>query len=117
MKSIMILVVLFGLGLHADRVKKTVTVCSEEATITELREYAKTHSIDKVKGGVELELWLMSHNCKIIDNKTEIEVLDYTGKKNQILKIRLKKTGDIVYGMNKGIQIEQPGQKNVIYKF
>lgn len=115
MRFIAVLVVLFALGLHADRVKKTLAVCASEKSVVELAEYSKVHPVEEDALG--MGLWLMKHDCKIIDNKTEIEVLDYTGKKKEIVKIRLKKTGDVVFGQSKGIQIEQPGQKNVIYKF
>ena len=115
MKFLVVLVVIFGLGLHADRVKKTSTVCTSLESVVQLVEYTKVHPVSEDALG--MELWLMNHECKIIDSKTEIEVLDYTGKKQEILKMRLKKTGEVVFGLSKGIQIEQPGQKNVIYKF
>ncbi|PHR59434.1 MAG: hypothetical protein COA44_00380 [Arcobacter sp.] len=115
MKHILLLSILLALSLEADYVKKTIGVCSSQETLLELNEYSKTHLLEK--GGLELELWLMSHDCKIIDKNTQVEVLDYTGKKTEILKVLLKKTGDIVYTLNKGIQIEQPGQDNIIYKF
>ena len=115
MRFALILMILLGLELSADRVKKTMSVCSEEATVLELMEYKEAKKMSE--DGLNLELWLMSHNCKIIDKKTEVEVLDYTGKKKEIVKIMLKKTGEVVYGLSKAIEIEQPGQKNVIYKF
>ena len=115
MRFIAVLVVLFWLGLQADRIKKTLVVCSSIESVVELKEYSKEHSMKE--DALDMELWLMNHECKIIDSKTEIEVLDYTGNKKEILKIRLKKTGEVVFGLSKGIQIEQPGQKNVIYKF
>ena len=115
MRHILILTVLLGLSLHADFVKKTIAVCALEETVAELKEYSKEHVVEK--GGLELELWLLNHDCKVIDKKTAIEVLDYTGKKTEVLKLMLKKTGEVVYTQNKGIEIEQPGQKNVIYKF
>lgn len=115
MKITLLLSILLALSLQADYVKKTIGVCSSAETLLELEKYSKTHILEK--GGLELEMWMMSHDCKIIDKKTKIEVLDYTGKRTEVLKVLLKKTGDIVYTLNKGIQIEQPGQKNVIYKF
>jgi hypothetical protein len=115
MRFLVILMFLFGLDLCADRVKETAAVCMSAETIAELREYRDVQK--RVKDTLDLELWLMAHDCKIIDKKTEIEVLDYTGKKKEIVKIQLKKTGEVVYGLSKAIQIEQPGQKNVIYKF
>jgi len=107
--------VLFGPDLFADRVKETAAVCMSAETIAELREYRDVQK--HAKDSLDMELWLMKHDCKIIDKKTEIEVLDYTGKKKDVVKIQLKKTGEVVYGLSKAIQIEQPGQKNVIYKF
>ena len=115
MKYIAMLTILLTAGLYADYVKKTMAVCDEVQTVIELQEYRDTHKASK--DAVEIELWLMSHNCRIIDRKTAIEVLDYTGKRENVLKIKLKATGAVVYGLNKGIQIEQPGQKNVIMKF
>ena len=115
MRFIAVLVVLFALGLQADRVIKTAVVCTSAETVTQLKEYRKAHQGQK--DGFDMELWLMSHDCKVIDKKTEIEVLDYTGKQREIVKIQLKKTGEVVFGLSKAIQIEQPGQKNVIYKF
>jgi len=115
MKCIAIVTILLGTSLCADYLRETMAVCDEATTLTQLQGYSKTHKVSK--DSVEMEMWLMSHNCKVIDRKTEIEVLDYTGKKTEILKIKLKKTGAVVYGFNKGIQIEQPGQKNVIMKF
>jgi len=111
----LLLSILCALSLQADYVKETTGACAEEETLLELEEYAKTHFLKK--GGLEIELWMISHDCKIIDRNTKIEVLDYTGKKTEILKILLKKTGDIVFTNNKNIQIEQPGQDNIIYKF
>jgi hypothetical protein len=107
--------VFFGMNLLADRVKETAAVCMSAETIAELREYRDVQK--HVKDSLDMELWLMSHDCKVIDKKTEIEVLDYTSKQKEIVKIQLKKTGEVVYGLSKAIQIEQPGQKNVIYKF
>ena len=115
MKYALLLTLLLGLNVQADYIKKTIGACKEKATVLELKDYTKEHALEK--GGLELELWLMNHECTVLDKKTQIEVLDYTGKKEEVLKILLKKTGDIVYSLNKGIQIEQPGQKNVIYKF
>lgn len=115
MKTILIVMILLGLDLSADYVQKTIVVCASEKTFTEVLEYSKDHVMEK--GGLDIELWLMNHECKIIDKKTEIEVLDYTGKTMEFLKLKLKKTGEIVYSRKHGVQIEQPGQKNVIYKF
>lgn len=115
MKYILILTILLGLNLHADYIKKTIAACKAESTIVELQEYAKKHKIEK--GDLELELWLMNHECQIIDKKTKIEVLGYTGKKSDVVKLLLKETRDVLYTHTKGVQIEQPGQKNVIYKF
>ena len=115
MRYTLLLTLFLGLSLQADYVKKTIGACSSVEALLELQEYKKEHVLEK--GGLELEMCLMSHDCKIIDKKTQIEVLDYTGKKTEVLKIMLKKSGDVVYTINKGIQIEQPGQKNVIYKF
>jgi hypothetical protein len=115
MKYILVIVLILGLNVSADYVKKTVAVCADAKTVEELHQYAQVHATDK--DGLELELWLMSHNCKIIDKNTKIKVLEYTGKYKGVLKIKLKKTGEVVYGLNKGIQIEQPGQKNIILKF
>jgi hypothetical protein len=108
-------VLFFGMGLFADRVKETAAVCSSAETMAQLREYREAKKL--TNDSMDMELWLMGHNCKIIDKNTEIEVLDYTGKTKDILKIQLKKTGEVVYGLSKAIQIEQPGQKNIIYKF
>ena len=115
MRYFLMIMVFFGMDLCADRVIKTAAVCASAETVSQLREYREAHEGEE--GGLDMELWLMSHDCKIIDKKTEIEVLDYTGKKKEIVKIQLKKTGEVVYGMSKAIQIEQPGQKNIIYKF
>jgi len=115
MKYTFIISILLGLSLQADYVKETIGVCSSAETLTELSEYSETHLLEK--GGLELELWLMQHECMLIDKKTHIEVLNYTGKKTEVLKILLKKTNDIVYAFSKGIQIEQPGQENILYKF
>ncbi len=115
MKYIGIISLLLGLELSADYVKKTIAVCSDKDKVFELREFAKKENIDK--GGVEVELWLMNHECRVIDNKTRIEVLEYKGKEQEVLKLLLKDSGDIVYAPNRGIQIEQPGQKDIIYKF
>ena len=114
-KFALILMTLFGLELSADYVKKTAIACSEEETIRTLNDSVDAKTI--AQNGLEMELWLMKNNCKVIDKKTQIEVLDYTGKKQMILKIKLKKTGEVVYGRSKAIQIEQPGQKNIIHKF
>ena len=65
----------------------------------------------------EIEHWIMKNDCKVIDKNTQIEVLDYTGKKKVVLKVKLKESGEIMYALSKAIQIEQPGQKNVIHKF
>mgnify|MGYP000191405970 CR=1 FL=1 len=114
-KFTLILITLFGLELSADYVKNTAAACSSEETITALKEQIDTKKV--ALDGIEMELWLMKNDCKVIDKKTQIEVLDYTGKKKKILKIKLKKTGEVRYGLSKAIQIEQPGQKNVIHKF
>ena len=115
MRYFLIIMVFFGMDLFADRVKETAAVCSSAETMSQLREHREANKDQK--NGFDMELWLMSHDCKVIDKKTEIEVLDYTGKQKGIVKIQLKKTGEVVYGFSKAIQIEQPGQKNVIYKF
>jgi len=115
MKFILLTSLLFTLTLQADYVKKTVGACASEEMFLELQEYSKEHVLEK--GGLELEMWLMGHNCQVLTKKTAVEVLDYTGKKEEVLKVLLKKTGDVVYTTNKGIQIEQPGQKNILYKF
>jgi len=115
MKYGLMIMIVLGLGLQADYVKKTIAVCSNESAVEDLRKHSKDHLVEK--GGLELELWLMNHDCKIIDKKTKITVLDYNGKKEYLLKVKLDKTGEVVYTLNKGIQVEQPGQKNVIFKF
>lgn len=114
-KFTLILMTIFGLELSADYVKKTTAVCSEEETIRNLKDSIDAKKI--AKDSLDMELWLMKNDCKIIDKKTQIEVLDYTGKEHVILKIMLKQTGEVVYTRSKAIQIEQPGQKNVIHKF
>ena len=43
MKFLVVLVVIFGLGLHADRVKKTSTVCTSLESVVQLVEYTKVH--------------------------------------------------------------------------
>lgn len=115
MKYFLMIIVFFAMTLFADRVKETAAVCTSAETIAELREYRDVQK--HAKDSLDLELWLMKHDCKVIDKNTEIEVLDYTGKRKEILKIQLKRTGEVVYALSKAIQIEQPGQKNVIYKF
>ncbi len=115
MKTIWIVMILLGMDLYADRVKETAAVCSSAETMGQLREYREEKKLKN--DSMDMELWLISHDCKIIDSKTEIEVLDYTGKTKEIVKIMLKKTGEVVFGLSKAIQIEQPGQKNIIYKF
>ena len=115
MKYTLILTILLGLNLNADYIKKTIAACAAEETISELQAYASEHKIEK--GDLDLELWLMNHECQIIDKKTKIEVLGYTGEKSDVIKLLLKETGNIVFAPNKGVQIEQPGQKNIIYKF
>jgi len=114
MKKIL-LSLLLSLSLQADYIKETIGVCSEKEKLMELKEYTKEHLLQK--GGLELEIWLISHNCKVLDKKVKIEVLDYTGKKEEILKVLLSKTKEVVYAHSTGIQIEQPGQKDIIYKF
>ena len=115
MRLTLLFTILFGLELFADYVKNTAAVCEDEKTVLELieRKKLKNSQLD----GLEMELWLMNHGCKVIDKKTKIEVLDYTGVEKEVLKIRLQKSNEIVYGHSKAIQIEQPGQKNVIHKF
>jgi hypothetical protein len=115
LKYILIVTILLGLNLNADYIKQTIAACNAEETVAQLQEYAKKHKIEK--GDLELELWLMKHECQILDKKTKIEVLEYTGKKKEHVKLLLKESGDIVFAHHKGIQIEQPGQKNIIYKF
>ena len=107
--------VLLGVSLSADYVKSTMAVCPDEDTVLELiHEY----EVNDVKAdAMKLEMWLMGHNCKIIDNKTPIQVLNYTGKKTGIIKMKLKTEGDIVFGQGKDVHIEQSGDKNTIYKF
>lgn len=111
----MAIMLMLSLNVSADYVKKTTAVCQDEKTILELSE--KFVAEDVAKDALEMEMWLMGHNCKIIDKKTAIEVLDYTGKNTGVIKIKLKKSGAIVYGKGKGVQIEQPGNKNIIHKF
>ncbi len=115
MKYILAILLMLNLSLSADYVKKTTAVCDAEETIYELDQ--KSEAKEVVKDGLEMEMWLMSHNCKVIDKNTEISVLDYTGKVQGVLKIKLVKTGEIVYVPGKAVQIEQPGDKNTIYKF
>jgi len=115
LKYILIIMIMLGLDLSADYVKKTIAVCASEGMMRELSEYSKEHLVEK--GGLEVELWLMKHECKLIDKNTAIEVLDYRGKRTDILKLKLRRSGEVVYTLNRGVQIEQPGQKNVIYKF
>ena len=115
MRFTLMVTILLGLELSADYVKETAAVCADEATVIELAKRAKAQNVKR--DGVEMELWLMSHDCKVIDKKTPIEVLDYTGTEKKIVKIRLKKSNEIVYAHSKAIQIEQPGQKNIIHKF
>jgi len=115
MKYILAIMLMLSVNVYADYVKKTMAVCVEEKAILELDDHVEVKEI--AKDGLELEMWLMSHNCKIIDKKTEITVLDYTGKKTGILKIKLVKTGEVVFGQGKSVEIEQPGNKNIIHKF
>ncbi len=115
MKKLIALLLIVSFELCADYVKKTIAVCSDRETAAQLSEYAKKANLDK--GGLEVELWLMQHDCQVIDKKTKIEVLEYSGKEQPILKLLLKDSGDVVFTMNKGIQIEQPGDKDIIYKF
>ena len=115
MKFILMFMMVLTLNLSADYVKKTMAVCADEDTMLELLVILDKKEVDT--DALEQEMWLMSHNCQIIDKKTAIEVLDYTGKKTGIIKIKLKKKGEIVYGTGKAVQIEQPGDKNIILKF
>ena len=115
MKYILAIMLMLSLNVSADYVKKTMAVCDEEETVLELSSIAESERM--AKNGLNAELWLMSHNCKVIDKKTEITVLDYTGKKTGVIKIKLVKTGEVVFGQGKNVQIEQPGDKNTIYKF
>ena len=110
-KFLPVLIILLGLNLSADYVKHTAVGCASPETIQRID--GKKATLD----ASELELWLMKNNCKVIDKKTLIEVLDYSGKKQMNLKLKLKKTGEILYSQSKAIQIEQPGQKNIIHKF
>lgn len=112
MRYVFVLAILLGINLSADYVKKTMAVCDEEATILELAQYSEAN--EAAKDAMQMEMWLTGHNCRIIDRKTEIEVLDYTGKITGIIKIKLKKSGDVVYGRGASVEIEQPGQKNII---
>ena len=114
MKTILILTLLLTY-IQADYIKKTIGVCKSKERMADLKTYAKEHILEK--GGLEVELWLLNHECKIIDKNTKIDVLDYKGEEQEILKLRLKDSGEVVYSFNKGVQIEQPGQKNIIYKF
>jgi len=114
MRTILLLTLLLTFA-QADYIKKTIGVCHSKESMKDLKEYAKKHILEK--GGLEVELWLLKHDCKIIDKNTKIDVLDYTGKQQEILKLRLKASNEIVYAFNKGIQVEQPGEKNIIYKF
>ena len=115
MKYLFVMMFLVGTSVYADYVKNTMAVCPDEETVLEL---INEYEIGDVSGdALKLEMWLMGHNCKIIDNKTGIEVLDYTGKKTGIIKLKLKKEGDIVFGQGKDVQIEQSGDKNTIYRF
>ena len=115
MKNFLWVFALLCFELNADYVKKTIAVCADAESIEALHAFTKEHAIEK--GGLELEMWLMQNDCKVIDKKTAIKVMNYTGETQRILKVLLKKSGEIVYTPNRGIQIEQPGQKNVIYKF
>ncbi len=115
MKYTGLLILLLTLTLQADYVKETVGACKDEATLSKLEAYSTQHALKE--GGVELELLLIKNNCILIDKRTKIEVLDYTGKQEGILKLVLKETGEIYFSYNKGIQIEQPGQDNLIYIF
>ncbi len=115
MKYILGLLLCACFELNADYVKKTIAVCADEQTIEELELFTKDHAIEE--GGMELEMWLIKHECKVIDKKTAVSVIGYTGKEHRVLKLLLKQSGEIVYAPSKGIQVEQPGQKNVIYKF
>jgi len=114
MKVILMLTLLIGYA-QADYIKKTIGVCSSKENMEELKMYTKDHAL--AKGGLETELWLLDHECKVIDKNTKIDVLDYKGKEQEILKLRLKESGEIVYAFEKGVQVEQPGDKNIIYKF
>jgi len=115
MKYILAIMLMLSLNVSADYVKKTMAVCDEEETVYALDSKFDAEKVKK--DGVEMEMWLMSHNCKVIDKKTEITVLNYTGKKTGVVKIKLVKTGEVVFGQGKNVQIEQPGDKNTIYKF
>jgi len=112
MKYTLTLLLLLGLSLNADYVKKTTAVCDDADTLLELAELSKQENM--AAGSLELEMWLTGHNCKIIDRKTSVEILDYTGKATGIIKVKLKEENDVVYGLGKAFQIEQPGQKNII---
>ncbi|MDF1882081.1 hypothetical protein JHD50_12360 [Sulfurimonas sp. MAG313] len=115
MKYLLILTILCVLNLQADYVKKTTAVCKTKQMVIDLREYSGASL--EAKDPLELELWLLSHECKIITKKVAIEVLDYTGKEIEVIKIRLKKSGEVVYTYGQAIQIEQHGQNDIIYKF
>jgi len=115
MKYILVIMLMLSLNVSADYVKNTMAVCPDEETVLDMIHEYQVHDVSG--DAFELEMWLMGHNCKIIDNKTPIEVLDYTGKKIGIIKLKLKKDGDIVFGQGKDVQIEQSGDKNTIYKF
>ncbi len=115
MRYILAIMLILSLNVSADYVKKTMVICDEEKTVFELD--TKVEAEEMRKDGVDMELWLMSHNCKVIDKNTEIKVLDYTGKKTGVIKLKLIKTGEIVFGPGKAVEIEQPGNKNIILKF
>jgi hypothetical protein len=115
MKLSLIFILLLGVNVYADYVKKTVAACSEAKTLNWFHSDPELAVLQQ--DAIAMELWLIKHDCKVIDRKTAIKVLDYVGKKKIMLKISLTKSGEIMYVLSKDVQIEQPGQDNIIHKF
>ena len=76
MRYILAVMLILSLNVSADYVKKTMVICDEEKTVFELDTKVEAEKIRK--GGVDMELWLMSHNCKVIDKNTEIKAIGKT---------------------------------------
>ena len=95
--------------LLADYVKGETLACPSISTL-------KNAEYETEGDFVKVNLYAIKNNCYILNRSDSIQAIgfDVASEQNLIIKIKYNKTSQILYIQRKAVQIEQPGNKNII---
>jgi len=108
LKYLFILLALF-LVLNADKINKKTLACPD---IDKLKKAPVHEGADPL----DLNMYIIANDCKIISKDTEIEATGYDPRNSTEIyqKIIDKKSGKTFYILRSSIFVEQGGKKNIL---